>query len=94
MIRIVILDKRFVAVGLYKQGTDWCELDNAAFIRRWGTTRGLGEIAENGPTSNTVLDKSPNMEFPLHSVVNTIECVTEKWEKVLGIGAAPKAKNK
>lgn len=94
MIRIVILDKGFASVGVYSQGTDWCELENAAVIRRWGTTRGLGEIAENGPTSQTVLDKTPKQKFPARAVINTIECVTEKWAEVLGVAKAGKAKKK
>lgn len=32
------------------------KIADASIIRRWGTTKGLGEIAENGPTKDTVLD--------------------------------------
>lgn len=85
MIRIVVLDKSFVSVGVYSQGTDWCSLDNAFVIRRWGTTGGLGQIAQDGPTSSTILDKTPKQHFPVRSIIKTIECDKEKWKKVLGI---------
>ncbi len=86
MIRIVVLDKSFVSVGVYTQGPDWCSLENAAVIRRWGTSRGLGQLAEDGPTPQTILDKTPKQTFPVHSIVKTIDCVTEKWASVLGVG--------
>lgn len=40
-------------------------LSNASVIRRWGTTNGLGELALNGPTGNTKLDKCGDFEFEL-----------------------------
>ncbi len=85
MIRIVILDKGFVSVGVYSATATEGMLTNAAVIRRWGTSRGLGEIAEDGPTTSTVLDKTPTQRFPTHSVINTIECDQKKWKKVLGV---------
>lgn len=85
MIRIVVLDQRFVSVGVYTQGPDWCSLDHAHVIRRWGTTGGLGQIAEHGPTANTVLDKSPRQSFPTSRIIKTIECNADNWNKVLGL---------
>jgi len=79
VIKIVILDKGFVAVGKYAQGPYWCSLEDAYFIRRWGTSSGLGELASNGPAISTILDKTPKQSFPVRSVVNTIECDEEKW---------------
>jgi hypothetical protein len=81
MIRIVVLDKSFVSVGKYSQGPDWCSLDDAYVIRYWGTTKGLGEIAENGPTSKTVLDKTPKQHFPVKSIIKTIDCNADNWSK-------------
>lgn len=89
-IRIVILDKGFVSVGKFTQGKDFCKLENAATVRYWGTTRGLGEIAENGPTDSTKLDRTPTQHIPVHSIVNTIECVDAKWNSHLGVKAAKK----
>ncbi len=85
MIRIVVMDKSFVSVGVYSRVADGVVLENAHVIRRWGTERGLGQIAQDGPTSSTILDKSPRQEIPWHSVVKTIDCVEEKWAKALGL---------
>lgn len=85
MIRIVVMDKNFVSVGVYTRVADGVVLENAHVIRRWGTERGLGQIAAEGPTSNTILDKTPRQEIPWHSVVKTIDCVEEKWKSVLGL---------
>ena len=49
-IKIVILQRGWVMVGnLERTGSD-CVLKNAAVVRVWGTKRGLGEIAQAGPT--------------------------------------------
>ena len=53
---IVVLDRGFVYIGkLSYDENGHGVLVNAANIRRWGTTRGLGEI-QCGPTNDTVLD--------------------------------------
>lgn len=85
MIKIVVMDKNFISVGVYTRTEDGVRLDNAALIRYWGTKRGLGEIAAEGPTSTTVLDKTPPELIPWHSVVKLIDCIEEKWLTPLGI---------
>ena len=79
-IKIVILQRGWVMVGRYSQDGSKCRLDNAAVIRKWGTTKGLGEIADGGPTKNTVLDKIPPVEFHELTVIATIQCRAEKWD--------------
>jgi hypothetical protein len=55
-VRIVVADKGFVFVGNVEEHPDGTvTLTNAQNIRRWGTTRGLGELV-NGPTKATVSD--------------------------------------
>ena len=44
-------------------------LTDAACIRRWGTTAGLGEIALTGPTTDTVLDPCGVVVFPNPTVI-------------------------
>ena len=46
----------------------------ASVIRAWGTTAGLGEIALNGPTKNTVLDFAGQVDIPHGKVLGLIEC--------------------
>lgn len=82
-IRIVILQRGWVAVGYFSQTGSSCELNNAAFIRVWGTTKGLGEIAVDGPTSKTILDPCPKIRFHELTVISTIDCVRGKWQNKL-----------
>ena len=78
-IRIVILQRGWVVVGRFSQEGSNCKLTNASIIRVWGTTKGLGEIAINGPTSKTVLDKSPDIRFHELTIIATIDCVEATW---------------
>jgi len=83
-IKIVILQRGWVMVGRFQREGSDCKLHNASVIRSWGTTRGLGEIAEAGPTSNTKLDPTHGLvEFDYLTVVATISCQNDKWENLL-----------
>jgi len=78
-VRIVILQRGWVAVGKFTQDGENCRLENASIIRRWGTSKGLGQIAADGPTSNTVLDKCPTLRFHALTVIASIDCEDSKW---------------
>lgn len=82
-VRIVILQRGWVAVGYFSKTGSECRLDKAAIIRLWGTTKGLGEIAENGPTEKTVLDKSPTIIFHELTVIAMMLCQEDKWKTYL-----------
>ena len=56
-IKIVVLQRGWVLVGKFERDGDQCFLHNASTIRNWGTTKGLGELAKDGPTKDTKLDK-------------------------------------
>lgn len=79
-IRIVILQRGWVMVGRYERDGSYCTLRDAKVVRKWGTTRGLGEIAENGPMPETVLDPCPLVEFHELTVIATIRCAADKWQ--------------
>ena len=78
-IRIVVLQRGWVVVGAYSQSGDDCLIRHGHVIRNWGTTKGLGEIATNGPTDNTLLDAIPETRFHALTVVLSLDCATEKW---------------
>jgi hypothetical protein len=78
-IKIVILQRGWVKVGRFYQDGASCRLENCATIRNWGATKGLGEIAQNGPTTKTVLDPEPTCRFHELTAICTVDCVEEKW---------------
>ena len=81
-IRIVVLQRGWVIVGRYfRKGTE-CRVEGSFVIRRWGTTKGIGELALNGPLSNTVLEPTGLSEFHRSAEVLTVRCDESKWVKV------------
>ena len=82
-ISIVILSNGWVAVGRVSKKTGTYQVCDASVIRTWGTTRGLGEIALNGPTEQTILDPCGEFDTPDSSVVFVIKCDGAKWKNAL-----------
>lgn len=78
-VRIVILQRGWIYVGVYSKKASQCFIDNGFNIRTWGTTKGLGELV-NGPLANTELDSVPQVEFHELSVVATIKVNASKWK--------------
>lgn len=80
-IRIVVLQRGWVAVGRHTVVSDELhQLDNARVIRKWGTTKGLGEIAAGGPTKDTVLDPAGHIEYHPLAAVLSLACAEGKWD--------------
>ena len=77
---ILVLQRGWVAVGdLVEDGEAKVRLENASVIRRWGTTKGLGQLALEGPQPNTVLDPAGTIEAHPLAVVLRISCEAAKW---------------
>ena len=58
-------------------------LTNAKCVRKWGTENGLGEIAIDGPTSNTILDDGGTIKLHPMSVIASYDCDYDKWKSYL-----------
>lgn len=82
-IKIVVLQRGWIAIGRYSEDGDDCRLQNAYIIRRWGTTSGLGELALEGKQADTVLDKAGVIDFHKLTVVAKISCKEELWQSEL-----------
>jgi hypothetical protein len=77
--QIVVLDRGFVYVGDVKTDADWCTITDASCVRRWGTKKGLGELARSGPLDNTVLDPAGTVRAPMRAVIAMLACEAAKW---------------
>lgn len=78
-IKIVILQRSWAMIGRLKRTENDCILTNASIIRKWGTTRGLGELALEGKKPNTILDYVGTVQFDYLTVVAAINCDETKW---------------
>ena len=78
--QIVILNRGWCVVGEFSEKGDECTLSNASVIRTWGTTKGLGELAENGPLTNTKLDSCPNVHFHKMTMVARMDINESAWK--------------
>ncbi len=70
---IVIADRGFVWAGLTTVDGDFCRIENARNLRIWGTTKGLGELAD-GPLSSTKIDHVGTVDVPMRAVIGFIKC--------------------
>ncbi len=77
--QIVILQRGWVVIGDYSVKNGECLLTDAAIIRIWGTTKGLGEIAEKGPTSTSKIDRCPDLRFHPMTVIARMDVNDSKW---------------
>lgn len=78
-IRIVILQRGWVAIGkLYQKGLN-CRLEKSSIIRKWGTSKGLGELANEGKKSETVLDYAGDIEFHKLTEVANLKVNESLW---------------
>src|SRR5208337_2010547 len=80
-IKIVVLDRGFVYVGKVSTDSDWCYISQAQNIRVWGTTKGLGELAADGPLSGTITDKCGDVQAPLRAVIHMMTVEATKWKR-------------
>ena len=78
---IVVLQRGWVLVGyLSNDGVNYT-LTSANVIRIWGTTKGLGELALNGPLTSTKLDPTGTVHFHENAIVMTMDTDKKKWKQ-------------
>ena len=70
---IVVLQRGWVVIGHLAIDGDDVTVSNASVIRRWGTTKGLGQIALEGLQSDTVLDPCGTVRAHRLAVVMTLD---------------------
>ena len=77
---IVVLDRGFVYVGDVNIKKDWCVISNARNIRYWGTEKGLGQLALEGPQEKTKLDSAGTVRAPMRAVISVLDAEASKWK--------------
>ena len=82
-IRIVVTPGGWVHVGYWEQEGDEIVLKKAKNIRRWGTAKGLAQLANSGPLKDTVLEEGATMRTHRLQIYQSYDCVLEKWLKHL-----------
>jgi hypothetical protein len=78
-IQIVVVDSGWVLVGESNTQAKQVILTNASVVRVWGTNKGLGQIALDGPTSGTVLDKIGVVYIERSQIKFLVDCDDKKW---------------
>lgn len=78
--QIIILNRGWVVIGNYSEKGDECTLTDASVIRKWGTSNGIGELAEKGKLADTVLDPTPNVHFHKMTMVARIDVNEANWK--------------
>ena len=85
--QIVICHRRWIFVGYVsaEEGSMGREIvvRQASVLRRWGTTKGLGEL-RGGPRPNTILDPVGVVRLHPMQVIGRIELDAKAWKEKLG----------
>ncbi|RTL04111.1 MAG: hypothetical protein EKK62_17090 [Acidimicrobiia bacterium] len=77
---IVIADRGWVFVGYVTMQHDGAaEIRDASTVRVWGTVRGLGQLALEGPQVGTKLDPCGSVTVPSSAIVARMVCAIDKW---------------
>jgi len=71
--KILVLQRGWVVTGRVEQVGDEVVVFDAKVIRRWGTTKGIGQLALEGAQPNTVLDKAGTVRVHQLAIVLTID---------------------
>ena len=79
--RIVVLQRGWVVVGDVHQDGEEITINDSSVIRNWGTSKGLGELALNGPISGTKLDPCGTVKAHVAAIVLQMESDGAKWRK-------------
>ena len=72
--KIVICQRGFVYAGDVEVAGDYLVIRNAVNVRRWGTIRGLGELAAKGNQADTKADDAGIVRVHKLAVVALVDC--------------------
>ena len=76
---ICVMDKGFIYVGNLTIANGIVTIADAKNIRRWGTTNGLGQLAEQGAQADTKLDEYGTVRSLQSELKHWIKCKVSAW---------------
>ena len=83
-VRIFCLERGYILVADWEQDADpqFLCLKKSSIVRIWGTTKGLGELAKNGPIKGkTILDDEPEGgRLNKDKIIREVACVQKAWK--------------
>lgn len=77
--QVVVLQRGWAVVGNVVIEGDEVSISDCSVIRRWGTSKGLGELALKGPLPDTILDKCPPVSVHHLGVVLRMDTTEANW---------------
>ncbi|MER0170330.1 MAG: hypothetical protein DU489_06950 [Nitrosomonas sp.] len=80
-LQIIILQRGWVIIGRYREEKDEFIAEDSKVLRVWGTTKGLGELALEGPTANTKMDDCGTVRSLKTTIVARLDVDETKWSK-------------
>ena len=83
-LNIYVMERGFVLVGRpadIQRDPLFVALDDCGVVRRWGTSKGLGELATEGPKPETIIDREPDgTRIRLTACYREIPCTEKAWK--------------
>lgn len=76
---LVSADRGHVWVGTVDQDDDYLRITGARAVRRWGTSEGLNQLANQGPLPSTRLDAAADLLVSRRAAIAIIPCEVDKW---------------
>ncbi|HEV2530918.1 DUF6948 domain-containing protein [Phenylobacterium sp.] len=79
---IVVADRGWVWVGTVNteaMSGPLVRIEGARCVRRWGTTEGLGQLAQKGPQPNTKLDTATDVDVASKAIIAILPCEPSAW---------------
>lgn len=80
---IVVLSHGFVYAGDVSLVGEELVIGRPLNVRQWGTTKGLGQLAVEGPQKDTVLDRCGNIYAPKLALIHIMsvgDTARKRWE--------------
>lgn len=80
--RIVVIQSRWVLAGNYSESNGQITLTDSSVIQRWGTTKGLGQLALQGPQKESVIHPCGTATVPTTAVLYSLAVkreIADKW---------------